>query len=109
MSDTKLLQIPLETAKLIDKVFLPSNPNKMRTSHPSVIEAVRHFKALLRNTRAFTPKQLAAEEINRELLEALKEVQWSNGGMCPQCAFGPKRGHQDRCVIGCAIAKAEGQ
>ena len=44
-----------------------------------------------------------------ELLEALKEVEWSNGGFCPQCARGPVSGHAPKCVVGMAIAKAEGR
>lgn len=43
-----------------------------------------------------------------ELLKALKEVQWSDGGRCPQCGRFPETKHQPRCVVGNAIAHAEG-
>lgn len=44
-----------------------------------------------------------------ELLQALKDTEWSNGGFCPQCDRGPKKGHQPKCLVGNAIAKAEGK
>lgn len=44
--------IPLNLALLIDKVYLPSNPNKLRTAHPDVIKAVRDFKDLIRSALA---------------------------------------------------------
>jgi len=37
---------------------------------------------------------------------ALVDVQWANGGFCPQCAQGPKKGRQPKCLIGVALAKA---
>lgn len=44
-----------------------------------------------------------------ELLQALKWVEWSNCGFCPQCTHGPVIGHAPKCVVGMAIAKAEGR
>ena len=44
----KIVCIPLGVADLLNKVYLPSNPNKLRTAHPSVIQAVRDFKEAIR-------------------------------------------------------------
>jgi hypothetical protein len=44
-----------------------------------------------------------------ELLDALKEVQWCEGGYCPQCARELNEGHQEKCFVGNAIAKTEVQ
>jgi hypothetical protein len=41
-----------------------------------------------------------------EMHAALMDVQWSNGGFCPQCAQGPVKGHQPKCLIGVALKKA---
>lgn len=43
-----------------------------------------------------------------DLLEALKEVEWSDGGYCPQCERRNGEQHQDKCLVGNAIAKAKG-
>lgn len=39
--------VPIETAIIIRKVFLPVNPNKMRGAHPSVVKAAKDFIAAL--------------------------------------------------------------
>lgn len=49
MSDApKEFTITLHDAALIDRAFLPFNPNKCRSAHPDVVDAVRRFKAALR-------------------------------------------------------------
>lgn len=42
---TETVAIPIGVAKLIRKVFLPTNPNKCRTYHPDTLSAVRAFIA----------------------------------------------------------------
>lgn len=44
-----------------------------------------------------------------ELHAALEDVQWSNGGFCPQCCNGSLLGHQPKCLIGTALAHARGE
>lgn len=44
------ITIPLALAHLIDKAFLPLNPNKMRTTDAEVKAAAIEFKRLLRET-----------------------------------------------------------
>lgn len=39
--------VPREVAALIDRVFLPKNPNKMRSPNPDVLAAVRAFKDIV--------------------------------------------------------------
>lgn len=39
--------MPAELARLIDKVFLPKNPNKMRGAAPEVIQAAHDFKTYI--------------------------------------------------------------
>lgn len=41
------IEVPRALAELLDRVFLPRNPNKMRSAAPEVIEAVKQFRALL--------------------------------------------------------------
>ena len=48
METEKMVCIPLSVADLINKVYLPSNPNKLRAAAPSVIQAVRDFKEAIR-------------------------------------------------------------
>lgn len=49
MSDApKEFTITLDDAVLINNAFLPLNPNKCRSAHPDVVDAVRRFKAALR-------------------------------------------------------------
>lgn len=43
------------------------------------------------------------------LVEALKEAQWSNGGFCPLCTYGMRRGHESHCVIGSALRLASSE
>jgi hypothetical protein len=44
-----------------------------------------------------------------DLLEALKECEWSDGGGCPQCAATRGEPHQSKCILGNALDKAEGK
>ena len=44
-----------------------------------------------------------------EMYEALKDVEWSHHGECPQCGRSQSLGHQPRCILGNALAKAEGR
>ena len=50
---------------------------------------------------------LYADALERErvLREALEKVQYANGGFCPMCTFGQKKGHHKNCVIGAALAQ----
>lgn len=41
------LTVPLEALRLIDKVYLPSNLNKVRSAHPDVIQAVKDFRRFI--------------------------------------------------------------
>lgn len=41
----KKIEIDFETADLVRKVFLPSNPNKMRNAAPEVVKAAKDFIA----------------------------------------------------------------
>jgi hypothetical protein len=41
------ISVSVELARLINAVFLPTNPNKMRSAAPEVIAAVKEFKRLL--------------------------------------------------------------
>lgn len=43
------LSLPLHIAQLIRKVFLPTNPRKMRTAHPDTLAAVNHYIDALNN------------------------------------------------------------
>lgn len=36
--------IPLEVARVIDRVFLPRNPHRLRKVHPDVLAAAQAFK-----------------------------------------------------------------
>lgn len=47
MGERTYVAIPLEVASIIDRVFLPRNPNKMRGADPAVVDAVKTFRALL--------------------------------------------------------------
>jgi hypothetical protein len=42
------ISVPVDLARTINAVFLPMNPNKMRSAAPEVVAAVREFKRLLR-------------------------------------------------------------
>ena len=42
------VSIPLNVANILNKVYLPHNPNKCRAAHPLVLQAVRDFKAAIR-------------------------------------------------------------
>ena len=48
-----------------------------------------------------------------EMLDALKSVEWGYGNFgsaeCPECRAQKADGHDDDCVLGAAIATAEGQ
>ena len=46
------VSIPLDMAELIDRVFLPKNPNKMRSADRSVVAAVQQMKAAIEISRA---------------------------------------------------------
>jgi len=60
-------------------------------------------------------KSALSQDVNAELLEALKEAEWSKGGFCPLCggsihsSIGGEifKKHKDECKIGKAIARAE--
>lgn len=88
----------------------------------------RHFRAGANAIRATLTAQLTKTDdnvscpsvantgdINAELLEALKEVEWSKGGFCPICGgsiHGTIGGeiiktHKDNCKIGQVITRAE--
>jgi hypothetical protein len=41
-----------------------------------------------------------------DMYAALVDVQWANGGLCPQCARVQWKGHQPKCLIGVALKKA---
>ena len=41
------VEVAREDAELLDRAFLPLNPNKCRSAHPDVVDAVRRFKAAL--------------------------------------------------------------
>ena len=45
--DDGVVIVPLPEAALIGKVFLPANPNKMRTAVPEVKAAAHLFKAIV--------------------------------------------------------------
>jgi len=49
--------IPLDLAQLIDRVFLPLNPNKMRKADPSVPAAAHAFRAAVRAATPYAPEQ----------------------------------------------------
>lgn len=42
---TKKIEIDLEAAEIINRVFLPVNPKKMRNAHPDVLRAIEAFRA----------------------------------------------------------------
>jgi len=62
-----------------------------------------------------TIRAALSQDVNAELLEALKEAEWSKGGFCPLCggsihsSIGGEifKKHKDECKIGKAIARAE--
>lgn len=64
-----------------------------------------------------TIRAALSQDVNAELLEALKEAEWSKGGFCPLCggsihsSIGGEifKKHKDECKIGKAIARAEAQ
>jgi len=45
------IAVPLRLLQLIDRVFLPRNPNKMRGAHPDVPSAVKELRAILGGRR----------------------------------------------------------
>lgn len=51
----------------------------------------------------------AVVQASRDLYDALVETQWSDGGMCPQCAGYKDSGHQEKCLVGLALKKARGE
>jgi hypothetical protein len=46
-----VVEIPVSVARLIRKVFLPLNPNKMRSAHPDTLAAVKAFIAAVEGKR----------------------------------------------------------
>lgn len=42
------------------------------------------------------------------LVEALREVEWSDDNSCPQCARNYRKGHQENRILGNALKLAEG-
>lgn len=42
-----MVTVPADLAALIDRVFLPRNPNKMRGAAPEVVEGAKTFKRLV--------------------------------------------------------------
>lgn len=47
--------IPLEVARLIDRVYLPRNPNKVRSATSQVLAAVRDFKESIARAEGAQP------------------------------------------------------
>jgi hypothetical protein len=47
--------VPLRTAELIERVFVPRNPNKMRGADPDVVKAAHEFKAAVRKATGGQP------------------------------------------------------
>lgn len=43
-----LVSVPRHVAEIVDKVFLPRNPNKLRGSDPVTVEAAHVFRAAVR-------------------------------------------------------------
>jgi hypothetical protein len=115
MSETKLFcTIPLETARLIDKVFLPANPNKMRGNDPRVSQAARDFKAAIAAgsespAPALTPEQAAAGDMR----EALESIAKGNNDTCaydpvwcPDCCCPSCKARNALAKVDAALAKA---
>src|SRR5258707_1269816 len=44
--------VPREVAEIVDRVFLPTNPNKLRNAAPGVKEAAHAFRNAVRGGRA---------------------------------------------------------
>lgn len=53
--------IDFEIARLIDRVFLPKNPNKMRKPHPDVMNAIRVFKHALAEAERVSIRRAISE------------------------------------------------
>lgn len=51
MAEELTVTVTLETAILLDHVYLPVNVSKIRTADPLVIEAVRAFKAAIATSK----------------------------------------------------------
>jgi hypothetical protein len=58
------------------------------------------------STCHYTASERKLVSVNKSLVVALKEVQWSDGGFCPQCAQGWVKGHRPKCVVGLALKDA---
>jgi hypothetical protein len=57
MENQILVSVDLRTAHLIRKVFLPSNPNKMRNAHPEVRQADNDFIAQYERAALNAPRE----------------------------------------------------
>lgn len=70
--DEDTVAIPLSDARLIDRGYLPLNPNKCRNVDPDLLAAVRRFKDSLRKaTTEPAPGSVAAMEQAAETIRGL--------------------------------------
>ncbi len=68
------VRIPRDVATLIDQAFLPSNPSKMRSAAPEVVEAAKTFKAILATPAPAVDAVPAGEGV--------EEPDWLNAATC---------------------------
>lgn len=69
MKMSKTIEIRRDTAELVDRVFLPRNPNKLRGADPTVIAAAHAFRAAVASGAATG----ATETALREVLQIIEE------------------------------------
>jgi hypothetical protein len=110
LSEARFTPGPWEAVQIEEGLFHIHSPKGERRN-PVPVAVVDHHRD------GYTPIRTVTAPADANLIaaapamyEALKDVEWSDSGYCPQCTA-PKHGnrHQLQCILGNALLAAEGK